>query len=467
MNDQSPEKPALDLTQIKKALLEQRPRTRDVIADSHSHPGVAGRGPSCSNSQKARPEFWKSLDQLADTGEFKKFLEDEFPDRTPDWQEPAKRRTFLKIMGASLGLAGLTACTKQPPEHIVPYVHEPEEFVPGKPQFFATAMEMAGYATGLLVESHLGRPTKVEGNPDHPGSLGAADYFNQASILTMYDPDRSQVVTYNGFVSSWVNFQAALASIRAAMETNNGASFRILTETVLSPTLASQLNAFLKLMPGAKWHKFEPAAKVGSTAGATMALGKPVSTIYSFDKADVIVSLDSDFLSCGPGNLRYAHDFASRRHILTNAKRENKPKEVRQEGYQPGPIAPLRNQASEHTEHDFSPPQQVSQVEAEGIPVDQVTQQRLYVVEPAPSTTGGMADHRYAVQSGQIQEFARQLAAQLGAGGGTGSAGANQTAAAFKHIAAIANDLKAHSGSSMVIAGEFQPPAVHALAHAM
>jgi molybdopterin-containing oxidoreductase family iron-sulfur binding subunit len=434
MNDQSPEKPALDLTQIKKAL----------------PPG---------------PEFWKSLDQLADTGEFKKFLEDEFPDRTPDWQEPAKRRTFLKIMGASLGLAGLTACTKQPPEHIVPYVHEPEEFVPGKPQFFATAMEMAGYATGLLVESHLGRPTKVEGNPDHPGSLGAADYFNQASILTMYDPDRSQVVTYNGFVSSWVNFQGALASIRAAMETNNGASFRILTETVLSPTLAFQLNAFLKLMPGAKWHQFEPAAKVGSTAGATMALGKPAGTLYSFDKADVIVSLDSDFLSCGPGNLRYARDFASRRHILTNVKRE-KPKEDRQEGYQAGPIAPLRNQASEHTEHDFSPPQQVSQVEAEGIPLDQVTQHRLYAVEPAPSTTGGMADHRYAVQSGQIQEFARQLAAQLGAGGGTSSA-ANQTAEAFKHIAAIASDLKAHSGSSIVIAGEFQPPAVHALAHAM
>lgn len=131
MNDQSPEKPALDLTQIKKALPKG-------------------------------PEFWKSLDQLADTGEFKKFLEDEFPDRTPDWQEPAKRRTFLKIMGASLGLAGLTACTKQPPEHIVPYVREPEEFVPGKPQFFATAMEMAGYATGLLVESHLGlRKSKV------------------------------------------------------------------------------------------------------------------------------------------------------------------------------------------------------------------------------------------------------------------------------------------------------------------
>ena len=437
MNDQSPEKPALDLTQIQKAI------------------------------PKA-PLFWKSLDQLADTGEFKKFLEDEFPDRTPDWQEPAKRRTFLKIMGASLGLAGLTACTKQPPEHIVPYVNEPEEFVPGKPLFFATAMEMAGYATGLLVESHLGRPTKVEGNPDHPGSLGAADYFNQASILMMYDPDRSQTVTHNGFVSSWVNFQAALATLRASMEANNGASFRILTETVLSPTLAFQLNSFLKLMPGAKWHQFEPAAKVSSTAGAAMALGKPVNTIYAFDKADVVVSLDCDFLSCGAGNLRYAHDFAKRRHILTDVKRKYKPKEVRQEGYQPGPIAPLRNQASEHTEHDPSPPQQVSQVEAEGIPIDQVTQNRLYVVEPAPTSTGGMADHRFAVQAGQVQEFARQLAAQLGAGGGTSPAGGgSQTAEAFKHIPAIARDLKAHAGSSIVIAGEFQPPAVHALAHAM
>jgi len=442
MNDQSPERPSLKLTRLE-ALINK---------------GANGD----------TPKFWRSLDDLADSPEVRKFLDDEFPDRTPDWNEPSKRRTFLKVMGASLGLAGLAACTKQPTEYIVPYVREPEEFVLGKPMFFATAMEMGGYATGLLVESHEGRPTKVEGNPDHPGSLGASDYFNQASVLMLYDPERSQVVTYNGSISSWVNFEAAVSSIRAAMLTNTGSSFRVLTETVISPTVGAQMKALQAqgLMPNMKWHQYEPAAKVGSSAGAMLAFGQPVNTIYDFTKADVIVSLDADFVSCGSGNLRYAHDFASKRHILTDVKRDYKPKEDRQEGYQPGPAAPYRNQGSTHTEEDHSPPQNPPQVEAQGEPISQVTQNRLYVVEPAPSPTGGVADHRYALQSGQIAEFARQLAAAVGAGGG-GAAPANGNAQAFKDLPAIGRDLKAHSGSSIVIAGEFQPPEVHALAHAM
>ncbi len=238
MNDTSQGKPSLDLTRIK-ALMDKG----------------------------EEPQFWRSLEEVADTEEFKKFLEDEFPDRTPDWNEPSHRRTFLKVMGASLALAGLTACAKQPTEYIVPYVHEPEEFVPGRPMFFATAMEMGGCGTGLLVESHLGRPTKVEGNPDHPGSLGAADYFHQASVLTMYDPDRSQVVIYNGEIASWVNFEAAVLSIRAAQAASGGNGLRILTETVLSPTLAAQLDAVHTAMPGMQWHHYEPAAKVGSAGG--------------------------------------------------------------------------------------------------------------------------------------------------------------------------------------------------------
>src|SRR5258708_5281616 len=144
---------------------------------------------------------------------------------------------------SSRGLAGLTACTKALPEHIVPYVREPEEFVPGKPLFYATAMEMGGYATGLLVESHLGRPTKIEGNPDHPGSMGAADYFNQASILTLYDPDRSQTTTFNKAIASWVNFQAAATSIRAAQSINGGRGLAILSATCSSPPMGSQLDA--------------------------------------------------------------------------------------------------------------------------------------------------------------------------------------------------------------------------------
>src|SRR5580658_8259093 len=187
------------------------------------------------------PLYWRSLEELAETAEFQSFAEDEFAERTPDWNNPANRRNFLKLMGASLALAGVTACTKQPPEAIVPYVRQPEEFIPGVPMYYATAMQMGGVATGLLVTSHLGRPTKIEGNPDHPGSRGASDYFHLASILTMYDPDRSQAVSHNGLISSWVAAQVALASAREAAAVKNGDGLRILTETVTSPTLTAQI----------------------------------------------------------------------------------------------------------------------------------------------------------------------------------------------------------------------------------
>src|SRR5580693_2140258 len=162
------------------------------------------------------PLYWKSLEELAGTEEFQAFAEDEFAERTPDWLEPANRRNFLKLMGASLALAGVTACTKQPKETIVPYVRQPEDFVPGIPLYYATAMQMGGVGTGLLATSHLGRPTKVDGNPDHPGSRGASDYFQQASVLTLYDPDRAQAVTKQGFIDSWVAFQGAVAERREA-----------------------------------------------------------------------------------------------------------------------------------------------------------------------------------------------------------------------------------------------------------
>src|ERR1700736_5689436 len=226
------------------------------------------------------PEYWRSLEELAHTEDFQKFLEDEFPNRAEDWLDPTHRRTFLKVMGASMALAGLAACTRQPRETIVPYVRQPEEFVPGKPLFFATAMPMSGVATGLLVESHLGRPTKIEGNPDHPGSLGASDYFHQASVLTLYDPDRSQVATNRGRISSWVAFQAALTAERERANLNQGAGFRILTETVISPTPGNQINAVLKQLPKAKWHQWEPTFRHSAFAGAQLAFGRPVNTIY-------------------------------------------------------------------------------------------------------------------------------------------------------------------------------------------
>jgi molybdopterin-containing oxidoreductase family iron-sulfur binding subunit len=142
------------------------------------------------------PEYWRSLDELAGSAAFQDLLHREFPHGASEWLDPASRRTFLKLMGASFALAGVTACTKQPLEKIVPYVKQPEEIVPGRPLFFATATTLGGYATGVLVESHEGRPTKVEGNPAHPASLGATDVFSQASVLGLYDPDRSQALMH-------------------------------------------------------------------------------------------------------------------------------------------------------------------------------------------------------------------------------------------------------------------------------
>src|SRR5262249_30298204 len=156
------------------------------------------------------------------------------------------------------------------------------------------------------------RPIKIEGNPLHPGSLGATDIYSQASILTLYDPDRSQTVTYLGEISTWAAFLGALRGALAAQRGRQGAGIRILTETITSPTLADQLKTILAAFPGAKWHQWEPVGQHGSRAGSQLAFGQYVNTIYHFDKADVVLSLDADFLGCGPGSVRYTRDFADR-----------------------------------------------------------------------------------------------------------------------------------------------------------
>ena len=404
------------------------------------------------------PLYWKSLEELAETEEFQKYVDDEFAGRSPEWLIPANRRNFLKLMGASLALAGITACTKQPKETIVPYVRQPEEFIPGVPLYFATAMQMGGVATGLLVTSHLGRPTKVDGNPDHPGSLGASDYFHQASVLTMYDPDRAQAVTNNGRISSWVAAQAALGGARERAAIKNGDGLRILTETVISPTLTSQISALLKELPGAKWHQYEACGRNNAYRGNVLAFGRPVNTIYHFDQADVIVSLEADFLSCGPGNLLYARQFADKRRVMTNVTHTPQPKEDLQEGYQAGPIPAHFNQSAAYSPEKRGPVVLPPQVQAQGKPPDQTTLNRMYVVEASPSPTGGMADHRFLLRSSEIEGWADELAAALGGGVAPGK---------YKEIAAIARDLQAHKGTSLVIAGANQPPRVHALAHAM
>src|SRR4026209_2957714 len=190
-------------------------------------------------------EYWRSLESLSGTPEFKEFLHREFPQNASEWLDPVGRRGFLKLMGASMALAGVSACTRQPSEDIVPYVRQPEELIPGKPLFFATAMPFAGSGVGLLVESHEGRPTKIEGNPDHPSSLGATDLFAQAAILRLYDPDRSQILTHLGEIRTFDSFAAAIQTVLTAQQGSKGAGIRVLSETVASPTLGAQIDEFL------------------------------------------------------------------------------------------------------------------------------------------------------------------------------------------------------------------------------
>jgi MoCo/4Fe-4S cofactor protein with predicted Tat translocation signal len=363
--------------------------------------------------QSGTQRMWRGLEELAGTEEYKNFLHHEFPYNQEKGASGVSRRDVLKLMAASAALAGLTACTRLPEEKIVPYVQAPEEFVPGKPLFYATSMPFQGVASGLLVESHLGRPTKVEGNPEHPASLGAADIFSQASVLTLYDPDRSQVVVQNGRIGNWSDFLSDMALHRLTLRATQGEGFRILTETVTSPSLAAQIQELLQQFPKAKWHQYEPAGRDNSRAGSMLAFGEYVETQYHFDRADVVLSLDSDFLSTGPGAVRYAHDFAQKRRVT-------------------GPES---------------------------------TMNRLYAVESTPTATGAQADHRLPLRSAEVEGFARALAGKLGVVGV--SSGSAPTPARYAWIDALARDLQSHRGSSIVLAGDPQPPAVHALAHAM
>ncbi len=193
--------------------------------------------------------YWRSLGELSDTTEFREFLHREFPEQASEWNDPKGRRNFLKLMSASLALAGVGACTRQPPEAIVPYVRQPEDMVPGRPLFFASAIPLAGVARPVLVESHMGRPTKIEGNPEHPASLGATDAITQAAVLGLYDPDRAQTINYRGEVRPWGAFLTAMSSALGAQKATQGAGLRILTEPVTSPSLAELIATVLQDLP--------------------------------------------------------------------------------------------------------------------------------------------------------------------------------------------------------------------------
>src|SRR5690349_21979449 len=321
-------------------------------------------------------KFWRSLEELADTPVFREFVAREFPQQAEEWNDPIERRTFIKLMGASLALAGLSGCVFQPPEKIVPNVKQPEEHVPGKALFYATAAPSFGAAVPILVRSNEGRPTKIEGNPDHPNNKpaevpsenpvwnprgsSATDIFTQASLLNLYNPDRSPTPLYREDIRTWTAFVGAMRTALDEQKAKQGAGIRFLTESIISPALGQQMNDLLKTLPQARWHQWQPVNQDNSRAGAVMALGQPVNITYRFDLAQRVLSLDCDFLSpTFSGFVRYSREFISRRQVTEKNREMN----------------------------------------------------RLYVVETTPSNTGAIADHAWEVKPSEFEAIARAIEA--------------------------------------------------------
>jgi MoCo/4Fe-4S cofactor protein with predicted Tat translocation signal len=354
--------------------------------------------------------YWRSLEELAGSPEFDEMLHREFPPNASEWPDEVSRRRFLQLAAASTALAGLTGCTRPPREKLLPYVVPPPEAEPGVPLNFATAVPVAGIAQGVIVESHLGRPTKVEGNPDHPASLGGTSVLSQASVLDLYDPDRAKQIDHLGAWASWGDFLIELNKLLAPILARRGTGFHILTDTVTSPSLGAQVAELLNQFPDAQWHQYDPAGAHSARWGSQLAFGRFVNTYYKLDQASVILALDSDFLACDQSSTRFAHDYAHRR--------------------------------------------------AGG---DRTDMNRLYSVETAMTATGGKADNRLPLRYGEIELFARDLAAAIGVQGIAASGTGNHP----EWIAAVSRDLMEHRGDCAVIPGNHQSPAVHALAHAM
>ncbi|SFI58762.1 TAT-variant-translocated molybdopterin oxidoreductase [Planctomicrobium piriforme] len=361
------------------------------------------------------PRYWKSLEEYSEDPEFLARAQKEFAPGAEWWIDQPSRREFLKTMGASFALAGLTGCTiRQPEEKIIPYVQIPENMIPGKANFYATAMPQPGGAIGLLVESHEGRPTKIEGNPDHPTSLGATDAFSQASVLGLYDPLRTRVVQKKALISSWEEFLDDLVPRISIHRSQQGAGLCLLTEEILSPTLQAQVKQLLTAMPQAKWYQYNAWESAGPAGGVKLAFGTDHVVRHQLQKADIIFSVGCDFLAEGPARVRLMREFMARRTV-----------------------------------------------EASG----QATMNRLYVVETTPTQTGAKADHWLRLKPSDVEAMLIAVAKELGIDAG----GATRTQYVTDHqanwITVLAADLKAARGRSLVMVGPSLPAELHALAH--
>ena len=350
---------------------------------------------------------WRSLEQLADDPSFVARVAQEFPSLAEALAVPSNRRRVLKLMAAAVAMGGLSCCDIGEPEgHLTPAVSVPPNIIPGLPNFYSTANVVNGYAAGIVVTHQMGRPIKVEGNPQHPASLGATDVFAQAQVLDFYDPDRAAAITARNLPSDRQLLETALFTQRAKIAAAHGAGFRILTGTVTSPTLAAQLDALLTLYPAARWHQWEPVSRENVWRGGALAYGTAIESVPNVAAADVILAIDSDLLSSAPGHLRFARDFASRRN-------------------------PSRTQKMS----------------------------RLYAVEPTPTLIGSAADHRFIAGPKELHQVVAALAAAI--------LQSAADAAAPPWVGNVAKDLTANQGRALVHIGPDQPAEMHALVHAI
>ncbi len=360
-------------------------------------------------------KYWRSFEQLADSPEFKKYVEAEFPDLLPEMNSPVSRRKFLSIMGASLALAGLAGC-RRPVEKIVPYVVQPEEVIPGVAQFFASSMPFGLNSYGVVVESHEGRPTKIEGNKLHPSSLGSSNVFMQAEILNMYDPDRSQKILQNGSESDWDSFVEFWRGKQTEYEANDGEGLAILSEPFSSPTLASLKKDFERIYPKAQFVAYEPVSDESIFTGVKEFVGSRYASrpVYHFDKADIVLTLESDFLNMESGDIAAAKKFSSRREISDANPKMN----------------------------------------------------RLYAVESEYTSTGAQAEHRYRTARRHVSAFVIALANELQTQGlrlQTKNLIPSPIPFDQKWLKVLTSDLIANKGKSIVIGGRVLPADAHEL----
>jgi molybdopterin-containing oxidoreductase family iron-sulfur binding subunit len=364
------------------------------------------------------PKHWVSLEHLADKPEVKALMEREFPEGADKIDAPT-RRTFLTLMSASFAMMGLTGCIRRPEEHIIPYQKLPEGMTLGIPQHYATTVSHRGEGLGVLVECHEGRPTKIEGNPEHPASLGGTMPQTQAMILELYDPDRVQQPHKDGKPATYDQVVGELTSKLDAAAQNGGARLRVLMESTTSPSAARLKTAFLQRFPKAKIHTYDSASAANVRAGTKIAFGDSLRPVYQLDRARVVLAVDSDFLYGEPAS-------------VVNTKAWSRTRKIQKQG-------------------------------------DRMS--RLYVVEPALSVTGMNADHRLRVPAGSIEDFLGAVAAELVKRGAPLNALASKVKAnaAYdaKFIGWAVDELMKARGSGIVMVGSRQPPSAHALGWAI